>query len=120
MPGLFHPHPPRPPLQPAGEEEKEYSLRGRSGDLFVAWFRYAIPIGAVPENVTARGLRYAANYTRLRRRFTHAPNGWGQPLNNIVRRLSSIVPVPSLRGESEGSGKQRQAKACRKTAEDSR
>ena len=95
-------------------------MRGRSGDLFVAWFRYAIPIGAVPENVTARGLRYAANYTRLRRRFTHAPNGWGQPLNNIVRRLSSIVPVPSLRGESEGSGKQRQAKACRKTAEDSR
>ena len=66
---------PRPPLPPAGEGEEEYSLRGRSGDLFVAWFRYAIPIGAVPENVTARGLRYAANYTRLRRRFTHAPNG---------------------------------------------
>jgi hypothetical protein len=111
---------------PAGEGEEEYSLRGRSGDLFVAWFRYAIPIGAVPENVTARGLRYAANYTRLRRRFTHAPNGWGQPLNNgqpsnnIVRRLSSIVPVPSLRGASEGSGKRRQAKACRKTAGDSR
>jgi hypothetical protein len=73
---------PRPPLPPAGEGEEEYSLRGRSGDLFVAWFRYAIPIGAVPENFTARGLRYAANYTRLRRRFTHAPNGWGQPLNN--------------------------------------
>ena len=42
------------------------------------------------------------------------------PLNNSVRRLSSIVPVPSLRGASEDPGKQRQAKACPKTAEDSR
>jgi hypothetical protein len=66
-------------------------LRGRSGDLFVAWFRYAIPIGAVPKNVTARSLRYAANYTRLRRRFTHAPNGWGLPSYNAVEQYCSTI-----------------------------
>ncbi|MFN5185537.1 MAG: hypothetical protein ACK5GD_07090, partial [Planctomycetota bacterium] len=52
------------------------------------------------------------------KRLRTAVEQW--PLNNSVRRLSSIVPVPSLRGESEGAGKQRQAKACCSTAEDSR
>ncbi|MFN5105076.1 MAG: hypothetical protein ACK5GJ_19955, partial [Planctomycetota bacterium] len=55
---------------------------------------------------------------RVAKRLRTAVEQW--PLNNNVRRLSSIVPVPSLRGESESAGKQRQAKACRKTAEDSR
>ena len=67
--------PPANGLDPSGIKWQHGSSTPTDGDLFVAWFRYAIPIGAVPENLTARSLRYAANYTCLRRRFTNTPNG---------------------------------------------
>ena len=72
--------------------------------------RYTILFDDCPQSSQCRACEARLRVLESDAKLKLVENGWGQPLNNIVRRLSSIVPVPSLRGASEGSGKQRQAK----------